>query len=503
MQIGVAPVRPRLRILRLLFPLALVAGAASAARAGSAENDDLLARGEVVERARNRAAGVNASEVVTLRLGARQGRAIFKPAGGQRVTALGLAARVRRRAFPTREAAASDLAIALGVPYVPRTVEREIGGRRGSLQLWVDDAHRARDHAGPGRTLDREAAEMVRVFDYLIGNSDRSGKNLLVRVSGSRFLPVAIDNANSFPRSPIPRFRWPTDWVAGQTGPLLPQTRGFIAGIDPSLVAGVLQRAGIERDAAVHLLRRLARLQRDASFLEVPSGRAASLRMQLRITRAGRSRSQGLPRAERDAADAQVIAAYGPAPVKGGIVASTGLSAGIPGTGPNFSGDAGLSWRTDPASGRRKLVLWGSAGGSLLFWSRKAVSSTLEPRPQIERKVAAAGLSVARNHPLFGDRVAISPPLLSLYAGRSGGLGLSVDVPPLVSVLGLGFPVARSNFSLYLVHPRLSPTSNRILDWTDRQAARVRKKLAPTIAGLRARQARLRAAAARVRARGR
>ncbi len=466
------------RALRLVVPLLLAAALARPARAGG--DDDLLARGEVVVRVKNRKKGINPSEVLTLRDGQRERRAIFKPvAGSRRFTALQILARLGKGSMARREAATSALAVALGVPYVPRTIEREIDGRLGSLQLWDEEAERAGDAAAPGRQLDRRAAEMVRVFDFLIGNSDRTVRNMMVRASGSTWLPVAIDNSNSFPRAPVPRFQWPYQWVSSHTGPLLPETRAFIAEIDPAEVAAILNRSGIERDAAIHVLRRLGRLQRDASFLEVPSGRGARLRMELRITRAGLSRSQGLRRAERDAVDQLVVDTYGPARGKLGIIASAGLNAGIPGTGPNLSSEAGFSWRSNPASGRRRLILYGSGGGSFLFWGRKAVSSTLQLEPTIERKTAAAGVSVARNHPIFGDRIAISPPFVSLYASRTGGLGLSIDVPPIVSVFGLGFPVARSVFSLYVSHPKLTPISNSILDSTDRFAARVSKKLAP------------------------
>lgn len=468
------------RASRLLVQLLLAVGLAAPAAADSRE-DDLLARGAVVGRAANGERGLNASEVVTLEDGETAGRAIFKPQDGTpRPTVLALQARVARTSFPRREAAASALAIALGVPYVPRTIERAIDGRTGSLQLWVEDARRAGDAAAPGRQLDRRAAEMVRVFDYLIGSSDRTVRNLMVRQVGSTWLPVAIDNSNSFPRAPTPRFRWPHAWVASHTGPLLPETRAFIDRIDPAAVAAILRDAGIERDAVIHVLYRLARLKRDPAFLEVPSGRSAALRMQARITRAGLSPWQGLARAERDRLDGLVLDAYGPAPGKLGIIASAGLNAGIPGTGPNLSSEGGFSWLANPASGRRRLILFGSGGGSILFWGRKLVSSTLRLKPTVERKVAAAGLSVARNHPIFGDRVAISPlPFFSLYASRSGGLGFSLDLPPIVSVFGLPFPVARSVFSIYVAHPRLTRVSNRVLDWTDRLEARARKKLAP------------------------
>ncbi len=472
--------RPPSRARRLLVPLLFAVGLAAPARAGGNE-DRLLERGAVVDRTPNGKQGLNASEVVTLQVGKATARAIFKPEDGSpRPTVLAVQAGVARKSFPRREAAASALALALGVPYVPRTIERTIDGRTGSLQLWVEDAEQAGDAAAPGRQLDRRAAEMVRAFDYLIGSSDRTVRNMMVRASGSSWLPVAIDNSNSFPRAPTPRFRWPHAWVASHTGPLLPETRAFIDRIDPAEVTAILRDAGIERDAAIHVLRRLARLKRDPAFLEVPTGPGAALRMQARITRAGLSPWQGLARAERDALDAVVLDSYGPARGKLGIIASAGLNAGIPGTGPNLSSEGGFSWLMNPASGRRRFILYGSGGGSILFWGRKLVSSTLGLKPTVERKVAVAGLSIARNHPIFGDRVAISPlPFFSLYASRTGGLGFSIDLPPFVSVFGLPFPVARSVFSFYVAHPRLSRTSNRILDWTDRQAARAKRKLAP------------------------
>jgi hypothetical protein len=135
-------VRTPLRSLVLFAPLCLLAGLGAPAHAD--RDDDLLRRGAVVERALNDKAGVNASEVVRLRDGSSSARGIFKPVDGQRYTVLDLLSRVGHGSFAAREAAASDLAIALGVPYVPRTAVREVGGRRGSLQLWVEDAQRAR-----------------------------------------------------------------------------------------------------------------------------------------------------------------------------------------------------------------------------------------------------------------------------------------------------------------------------------------------------------------------
>jgi hypothetical protein len=461
-------------VICLLFAVASVA----TARADSREAE-ILANGVLLKREKNPHAGRHASEMVEVTDGGAARWGIFKPTDGESIYTLQrIVARIPRRTFAVREAAASQLASAIGVPFVPPTVYREIDGRRGSLQLFIDDARRGQD---VDAQLDRPSAEKLRVFDFLIGNSDRTPRNLMVRRDGDSWLPVAIDNANSFPSGHPLYFQWPFDQVESHTGPLLPETRAFIASIDPELVASVLLEAGIERGATMQALRRLARLKRDTSFLEVPSRGSRRLRMtrmMVRMTAAARSRTQRLSRAERRDIDRLVQKKFGPRN-RTGIIVSTGLAAGVPGIGPNFSTEGGIAMRENPETGRRRFIGYGSGGVSFLFWGRKLVGNTLSRRPQVERKIAAAGVGVARNHPIFGDRISISPPLISIYASRSGGLGISVDIPPLVPIFGLPYPVARSVFSLYVSNPKLAGVSNRILDRTDKLAATVNRKLAP------------------------
>ena len=76
-----------------------------------------------------------------------------------------------------------------------------IGGRRGSLQLFVEGASSAKSRTA-GVTLERAAAEKLRVFDFVIGNADRGPANLMVRDKRGKLrdqkrgkkLPVGIDH---------------------------------------------------------------------------------------------------------------------------------------------------------------------------------------------------------------------------------------------------------------------------------------------------------------------
>jgi hypothetical protein len=276
-------------------------------------NGDALRTGEVIDRRSNAQAGAHASEIISLKLKRFERRAIFKPSGGETATLLARLSGIAAGTHALREVATSNLAQHLRLPFVPHTIGREIDGLHGSVQLFVPDAVRSTDAWQPGRALVRHDAERLRVFDYLIGNSDRTVRNLMVRRRGGDHLPVAIDNGNAFPRGPIPQFQWPTAWVLPHRGPLLVQTRRFIAGIDASAVARVLAASGIEPDAAVHALRRLVRLKRDPSFLEVPrrgSKRAIGIQMYLRASLAGRSHTQGLRWADRARIDVIVADAY-------------------------------------------------------------------------------------------------------------------------------------------------------------------------------------------------
>ena len=83
------------------------------------------------------------------------------------------------------EPAAYEFARLLGMDNVPPTVERRIGGRRGTLQIWVYDARTETDRIEQevlppsGLQWARQMHQMI-LFDVLIGNEDRNTGNILI-----------------------------------------------------------------------------------------------------------------------------------------------------------------------------------------------------------------------------------------------------------------------------------------------------------------------------------
>jgi hypothetical protein len=83
------------------------------------------------------------------------------------------------------EVAAYRLDRLLELGMVPPTVRRQIGGKSGSLQLWIEDAiselHRRDEGMEPeaGRRFAEQLA-LATVFDVLIHNTDRDPTNILV-----------------------------------------------------------------------------------------------------------------------------------------------------------------------------------------------------------------------------------------------------------------------------------------------------------------------------------
>ena len=105
------------------------------------------------------------------------------------------------------EILAYELSEALGWGIVPETIEFTAGGKRGSLQKWVDDAEVAIDYKGPkliyngkSRMITTTNPNILRDYDRMqtldnfLDNNDRHGGNWLV---GKDRL-WAIDNGGSF-----------------------------------------------------------------------------------------------------------------------------------------------------------------------------------------------------------------------------------------------------------------------------------------------------------------
>lgn len=83
------------------------------------------------------------------------------------------------------EIAAYNLSRLIGLNKVPPTVPREIDGKKGSLQIWVEDAmterKRVKEKLQPPRSLDWVYQyQGMLLFDALTYNDDRNQGNLLI-----------------------------------------------------------------------------------------------------------------------------------------------------------------------------------------------------------------------------------------------------------------------------------------------------------------------------------
>jgi hypothetical protein len=136
------------------------------------------------------------------------------------------------------EIAAYELDRLLGLDLVPPTVEREIGGHKGSLQLWVEDAmtewdRQKRKVRAPDPERWNEQMFKVRLLHQLTYNTDRGNiRNVLV---DSDFRIYAIDHSRAFRRhrelpggqKDLTRFsRAALDRLRALNGPLLEQKLG-------------------------------------------------------------------------------------------------------------------------------------------------------------------------------------------------------------------------------------------------------------------------------------
>jgi hypothetical protein len=247
--------------------------------------------------------GVNKSEVLTFKTADGKPMAgVFKMVKGER----SLRTDVPVGTEPIREVAVSRLDETLGLHMVPTSVLRAVDNEVGSVQLFAADA-KVSTSMTPSATvqLNRAAAEKMRAFDYITGNADRHTGNLMVRQQGNDYLPVAIDNGLALPEGVNTMFRWPDAWVSSHTGPLLPETTQWIKSCDPKTVAKSLGDSGIDKLAMTHVLRRLARLQKDPTFMEIgtPTGSANSSAMVSKMAEIAKKDTQDLTPAELSAID--------------------------------------------------------------------------------------------------------------------------------------------------------------------------------------------------------
>jgi hypothetical protein len=161
--------------------------------------------------------GITEPERLVLEAGSERHRAIFKDVDIQEQ---GLSRNLRfEMDFTDRyvyEVAAYRLDRYLGLRLVPPTVVREVNGRRGSAQYWIEGAISGEEAIAQGYSFRdperyRRGILFMRILDALILNVDRNRTNVLITTYDDGF--HLIDHSRAFRQGRrLPR--WETGWGA-------------------------------------------------------------------------------------------------------------------------------------------------------------------------------------------------------------------------------------------------------------------------------------------------
>ena len=257
----------------------------------------------------------NQSRIVQLRTESGVVKALWKPRSGSTATL----PNYPLHELDANEVRSAQLASALGIEdLVTQAVDRVIDGEPGALQPWHDGTLRADQAPPPGARFERAAAEKLRIFDFLVGNPDRQGRNMLVRKVGGAFVPLGIDYGLSFPVGDVSGAQsYPHAWVVGQEGPLTPEAKAFLAGLDPVTIGMRLREMKLPLRATVHALRRLEHMKRDPSFLEIQGAdETAVVAMSKRTTARAMADKEGLSGADVEGINNLARRIYGELPAQ-------------------------------------------------------------------------------------------------------------------------------------------------------------------------------------------
>lgn len=212
--------------------------------------------------------GANASSIAFL---SDNTKAVYKPVSGERSR---LRKTVDGGTYYLREAAASAVAKQLGVEdLVPATVIHDGPQGVGSLQAFVPDSTSLFDGSG-NEMFDRDASERMRTFDWITGNSDRHGGNVMIVEKGEHTLPILVDNGLAFPKGQPDRMITPYDHIPHE--PMSEKTISLINSIDHVKLASTLAASGIEKEAVRYSIARAVMLRDDPQMLSGESRRTAS-----------------------------------------------------------------------------------------------------------------------------------------------------------------------------------------------------------------------------------
>jgi hypothetical protein len=150
--------------------------------------------------------GVAAAQKLTLELDGVRFHAVFRTVDETTNNSPPYNARrpMESRDAAVFEVAAYELSELLGLGRVPPAVVREIDGRKGSVQIWMEatrpEVELVQENAllppSPPRYLQQK--QIMDVFDSLIGNTDRNQGNLLIDQHWNIWL---IDHTRAFRQS--------------------------------------------------------------------------------------------------------------------------------------------------------------------------------------------------------------------------------------------------------------------------------------------------------------
>ncbi len=248
---------------------------------GDAEVEEFLATAEVVSRKRIQD-GINKIDKLLLEQAGVRAHGAFRDVSVKKtnVTMADGTFSPRFRDDCIFEVAAYRLSRMLGVDNVPPAVKRRIGRRRGTLQLWIENAFtqktRLREQRSVPQTADwRRQMQTMYLFDRLIANGDRNQGNILVDGTWKLWM---IDHTRAFRLDETP----------ATINVLVECDREVwkrLQLLDPEEVLerleGVLTRKDVEmlfsrRDALVaHFRARIERLGEDAVLVSAEGGRAS------------------------------------------------------------------------------------------------------------------------------------------------------------------------------------------------------------------------------------
>lgn len=155
-----------------------------------------------------------------LSTGINRSRKVLLEKDGIRMNAIFRSMRIKKRKLESRhgvridfrddyifECASYELSRMLNLNNVPPTVEREIDGKPGSVQAWVENAMTEKDRREKGLKPPRQRRwvlenQIIRLFDNLIFNDDRNQTNVLIGPDWKIWMIDATRAFRVFPQLP-------------------------------------------------------------------------------------------------------------------------------------------------------------------------------------------------------------------------------------------------------------------------------------------------------------